>query len=151
MNVDTATQLIREAKESGAEYVLTPEMTNILDINRERLFAAIAIDVQRPNGFKNLGMALRGQGRFAEAAECFVKATQADASDVRALKLLEELLEQHPELGFDFASALELCQKAAEVARERYEASQPVVQRGWRKRVFLLRVRISGWWKRLRS
>jgi len=61
------------------------------------------------------------------------------------------LLEQHPELGFDFASAFELCQKAVDVARARHEASQPVVQRGWRKRLFLLRVRIAGWWKRLQS
>ena len=111
--------------------------------------AAIAIDGRRPNGFKNLGIALRGQGRFVEAAECFVKATQADASDARALKLLEELLEQHPELAFDFASALECCRKAVEVARERWEAVQPV--RGWRKRLFLLRTRVVSWWKRLRS
>ena len=29
-NVDAATKLIKEAKTGGAEYVLTPEMTNIL-------------------------------------------------------------------------------------------------------------------------
>jgi deaminated glutathione amidase len=41
VNRDAATQLITEAKERGAEYVLTPEMTNILEVKRERLFAAI--------------------------------------------------------------------------------------------------------------
>ncbi len=33
--------LIGEAKSAGAEYVLTPEMTNIMEVKRERLFATI--------------------------------------------------------------------------------------------------------------
>jgi predicted amidohydrolase len=41
-NLDAAVQLIEEAKSAGADYVLTPEMTNVLEIKRERLFAAIA-------------------------------------------------------------------------------------------------------------
>jgi deaminated glutathione amidase len=41
-NIDAAAKLIHEAKEAGADYVLTPEMTNILEVRRERLFAAIA-------------------------------------------------------------------------------------------------------------
>jgi deaminated glutathione amidase len=41
-NLDSAVAQIREAKSAGAEYVLTPEMTNILEGNRESLFAAIA-------------------------------------------------------------------------------------------------------------
>jgi predicted amidohydrolase len=41
-NLDAALQLIGEAKNGGADYVLTPEMTNILEVKRERLFAAIA-------------------------------------------------------------------------------------------------------------
>ena len=41
-NLDAALRLIEEAKSGGADYVLTPEMTNILEIKRERLFAAIA-------------------------------------------------------------------------------------------------------------
>lgn len=40
-NVDTAAKLIREARASGAEYVQTPEMTNIMEAKREALFAAI--------------------------------------------------------------------------------------------------------------
>ena len=39
-NLDDAIGLIRQAKENGADYVQTPEMTNIMDIKRERLFAA---------------------------------------------------------------------------------------------------------------
>jgi predicted amidohydrolase len=41
-NLETALRLIAEAKSAGADYVLTPEMTNILEVKRERLFAAIA-------------------------------------------------------------------------------------------------------------
>jgi predicted amidohydrolase len=40
-NVDAATKLIKEAKTGGADYVLTPEMTNILERKREDLFAAL--------------------------------------------------------------------------------------------------------------
>src|SRR5499427_2084989 len=40
-NLDAALRLIGEAKGAGADYVLTPEMTNILEVKRERLFAAI--------------------------------------------------------------------------------------------------------------
>ena len=40
-NIDDAARLIGEAKAAGADYVQTPEMTNILAANRERLFATI--------------------------------------------------------------------------------------------------------------
>jgi predicted amidohydrolase len=38
-NLDAACALIREAKNAGAVYVLTPEMTNIMESSRERLFS----------------------------------------------------------------------------------------------------------------
>jgi len=40
-NLDAAVALIGEAKSAGADYVQTPEMTNIMEVKRERLFAAI--------------------------------------------------------------------------------------------------------------
>jgi predicted amidohydrolase len=40
-NLEAALRLIGEAKSAGADYVLTPEMTNILEVKRERLFAAL--------------------------------------------------------------------------------------------------------------
>jgi deaminated glutathione amidase len=40
-NLDAAARLIVAARDRGADYVLTPEMTNILEVKRERLFAAI--------------------------------------------------------------------------------------------------------------
>jgi predicted amidohydrolase len=41
-NLAAATRLIEEAKRGGAAYVLTPEMTNIMEIDRQALFAKIA-------------------------------------------------------------------------------------------------------------
>jgi len=40
-NLDAAVKLIGEAKRGGADYVQTPEMTNIMVLQREQLFAAI--------------------------------------------------------------------------------------------------------------
>jgi len=40
-NVDAAARLIGEAKAAGADYVQTPEMTNVMDTQRERFFATI--------------------------------------------------------------------------------------------------------------
>jgi predicted amidohydrolase len=41
-NLATALVAIEEAARAGAAYVLTPEMTNIMEVKRERLFATIA-------------------------------------------------------------------------------------------------------------
>lgn len=41
-NRDTAVALVREAHAGGAVYVQTPEMTNIVEANREAQFAALA-------------------------------------------------------------------------------------------------------------
>jgi predicted amidohydrolase len=40
-NIDDAARLIGEAKSAGADYALTPEMTNILVAKREQLFAVV--------------------------------------------------------------------------------------------------------------
>ena len=40
-NIDDAVRLIGEAKSAGADYALTPEMTNILAAKREQLFAVV--------------------------------------------------------------------------------------------------------------
>jgi len=45
-NTDAAAKLIGEAKDRGAEYVLTPEMTNIMETGRERFFASIVPEEQ---------------------------------------------------------------------------------------------------------
>ena len=43
-NVEAVAKLIGEAKEAGAEYVQTPEMTNIMEVGREKLFSAIVAE-----------------------------------------------------------------------------------------------------------
>jgi predicted amidohydrolase len=45
-NTDAAAKLIGEATDGGAEYVLTPEMTNIMETGRERFFASIVPEEQ---------------------------------------------------------------------------------------------------------
>ena len=45
-NLAAALALIDKAKEAGADYVLTPEMTNILAAKREQLFAKIVAEEQ---------------------------------------------------------------------------------------------------------
>jgi deaminated glutathione amidase len=48
-NIDDAARMISEAKSAGAEYVLTPEMTNILAAKREQLFAAVVDEEADPS------------------------------------------------------------------------------------------------------
>jgi len=40
-NIDAAARMIGEAKAAGADYVQTPEMTNVLAANREQLFSVV--------------------------------------------------------------------------------------------------------------
>jgi Flp pilus assembly protein TadD len=56
---------------------------------------AIAIDPRRANAFKNLGLSLVGQARYAAAAQSFIDAVKADASDPRAARHLEDLVAEH--------------------------------------------------------
>ncbi len=49
VNLDATVRLIDEAKSAGADYVLTPEMTNILALKREHLFAAIVPEETDPS------------------------------------------------------------------------------------------------------
>jgi predicted amidohydrolase len=48
-NLDTAVRLIEEAKACGADYVQTPEMTNIMEVKRDRLFATITAEDNDPS------------------------------------------------------------------------------------------------------
>ena len=47
-NLAAAVQLIEEAKDRGADYVLTPEMTNVMELDRQRLFATIVPEERDP-------------------------------------------------------------------------------------------------------
>jgi predicted amidohydrolase len=56
VNLETASVLIREAQAGGASYVQTPEMTNILEADRDRLHAVISEEGACPvlSGFQAL-------------------------------------------------------------------------------------------------
>ena len=60
-NVAEAERLIRDAVSAGAEYVLTPEMTTVLDRDRERLMGAIRPEESDPSlaRFRALARELR--------------------------------------------------------------------------------------------
>jgi tetratricopeptide (TPR) repeat protein len=93
---------------------------------------AIEIDPGLPNAYKNLGLAFEAKGNFVEAAELFVAATQADASDSRSLAHLESLISSHPELEIDLPdlpTRLEACREAVKMAR----AQQPDLHVIWEK------------------
>jgi len=63
-NIDTAVSLIRAATEAGAHYVLTPEMTNIIENDRARMFATIVPEEQDPT--------LSSLRELAREAEIFI-------------------------------------------------------------------------------
>ena len=91
---------------------------------------AIEIDPGLPNAYKNLGLAFEAKGNFEEAAELFVAATRADASDPRSLAHLENLISSHPELEIDLPDLpdrLEACREAVKIAR----AQQPDLRAIW--------------------
>src|SRR5215468_8931665 len=71
-NIDTAAKLIGEAKTGGADYVQTPEMTNILERSRESLFAKIVPEENDPTlaTFRELA---RGLGIFIHVGSLAVK------------------------------------------------------------------------------
>ncbi len=60
-NLEESTRLIVEGAKAGAAYVLTPEMTNILEPKRERLFAAISSEADDASlaRFRDLARELR--------------------------------------------------------------------------------------------
>jgi tetratricopeptide (TPR) repeat protein len=105
---------------------------------------AIETDPNRPNAHRNLGQSLEGQGLFREAAQCYVAATQVNAADGRAYHLLQELLDEHPELVFEFEDVAASCQRAVETAARKVEEMKPVVHRGWKKHLILFRARVRA-------
>ncbi len=79
-NLAAATRLIEQAKHGGADYVLTPEMTNVMEIDRERLFAAIVAEEQDATlaAFRELARAL---GLYLHVGSLAVKVSSDKAAN----------------------------------------------------------------------
>ena len=60
--------------------------------------AAIEIDPDRYNAWKNLGVSLEKQSKMEDAALSYCEATDRNPEDPRAFRLLEDLLMAYPEL-----------------------------------------------------
>jgi predicted amidohydrolase len=80
VNIDDATKLIGEAKTGGADYVLTPEMTNIMELSREKLFATIVPEENDATlaTFRELARAL---GIFVHVGSLAVKVSPDKAAN----------------------------------------------------------------------
>ena len=88
----------------------------------KHLRRAIEIDPNIANAHKNLGLSLEGQGRNAEAVQSYIAAIQANASDSRALKHLEELANRQRELFAeipDLRYQINMCRQAVAFASAR--------------------------------
>lgn len=68
--------------------------------------AAIGINPNRHNAFKNLGVALQGQGEYSKAAVAYIEATRICPRDGRALNLLEELVSREMEHILDIGNIM---------------------------------------------
>jgi len=79
-NVEAAVRLIGEAKAAGAEYVLTPEMTNIMEVKRERLFATI-VEEERDPSLAALRELARKLGIYVHAGSLAIKLTHDKAAN----------------------------------------------------------------------
>ena len=79
-NLDAAARMIREAKANGAAYAQTPEMTNIMDVKRERFFATIQDEDSDVSlaGFRDLARKL---GIFIHVGSLAIKVAPEKAAN----------------------------------------------------------------------
>jgi len=79
-NLDAASKLIGEAKNAGADYVLTPEMTNIMEVNRTRLFASI-VEEDSDHGLVTYRELARALGIYLHIGSLAVKVSPDKAAN----------------------------------------------------------------------
>ncbi len=77
-NLTDALALIGEAKQAGADYVLTPEVTNILALKREHLFAKIVAEEDDPT-LAAMREAARKLGIYVHIGSIAIKASHDKA------------------------------------------------------------------------
>jgi deaminated glutathione amidase len=79
-NLATALASIEDAARAGAHYVLTPEMTNIMEIKRDKLFAMIT-DEERDPTLAELRAAARRLSIFIHIGSLAIKASPDKAAN----------------------------------------------------------------------
>ena len=79
-NLDAAAKLIGEAKSGGAEYVLTPEMTNIMELSRETLFSTI-VPEENDTSLATFRELARTLGIYVHVGSLAVKASPDKAAN----------------------------------------------------------------------
>jgi len=80
VNIDSAAKLIGEAKQGGADYVLTPEMTNVMELGRERLMATI-VEEESDAGLATLRELARTLGLWVHIGSLAVKVSPDRAAN----------------------------------------------------------------------
>jgi deaminated glutathione amidase len=79
-NIDFAARLIEEAKSAGADYVLTPEMTNILAARREQLLVTI-VDEDADASLASLRELARKLGIYVHIGSLAIKVSPDRAAN----------------------------------------------------------------------
>jgi deaminated glutathione amidase len=79
-NLDAALALIGEAKSAGADYVQTPEMTNIMEVKRDRLFATI-VDEEADASLAAFRKTARKLGIFVHVGSLAIKLSAEKAAN----------------------------------------------------------------------
>lgn len=92
---------------------------------------AVEIDPERHNAHKNLGLTLQAQGRHTEAAASLMNAVHANPFDGRALRHLEEMVEQIPEI---LETAPDLREQLSQAREADQSAARWLEERGQRMR-----------------
>jgi predicted amidohydrolase len=77
-NLDAVLAAVDEAKRAGADYVQTPEMTNIMEVKRDRLFANIYPDESDPT-LATLREVARKLGLYIHIGSLAIKASPEKA------------------------------------------------------------------------
>jgi predicted amidohydrolase len=73
-NLAAAVSLVKQAKADGADYILTPEMTNILALKREQLFANIVAEEHDPT-LASLREVARATSTYVHIGSLAIKAS----------------------------------------------------------------------------
>ena len=79
-NIDAAARMIGEAKSAGADYVQTPEMTNILAAKREQLFSVI-VDEDADTSLTTLRELARKLGIYIHVGSLAIKVSPDKAAN----------------------------------------------------------------------